>query len=649
MASAPDRSAAYLAHVDGLRGLAILLVVCFHAFPAILPGGFIGVDVFFVISGYVITRMLLPRIAAGELRFWQFLARRVRRLLPAMVLVTAVFLLLGVFVLFDDELEQLGGHAVASTFYSLNFLLLSQVDYFDTGIYTKPLLHLWSLAVEEQFYLVWPLFLLAAAGRGRRPGAAVALLALASFVLNAHLVRFDASAAFYLPFTRFWELAAGGWLASVHLADRQPSQVPAKLLLGASLLAAALACIDSQTQFPGWWALLPTAATLLLLDAGVAAGPGRRVLQQPLLVWIGLISYPLYLWHWPLLSFASVIEGERVGPVLAALLLACSFLLAWITVVAVERHVRHRRDRASLAVLLGASLAVGLAGMAIVRYEGFPRRHAAAPAFEGEVGHDEFHSFATARFAECKPAALRQSAPGWRSYSRCLQSKSGATAEVALVGDSHAEHLFPGLALAADTRNVTYFIRYTGAPFDESGRYDEILDYLLGEPGVRLVIVAAFWRERLSRTAPGYVERLEASLSRLRAAGKRVVVLGDVPEFSFDPRRCKYTRLGLESRCTEDSRRALAQARNERRQLAPALSAEIEFITLVGSFCDAATCRMTDGNRLLYRDSNHLSLHGSRQVGRLLVRHPALQDLLGNADAAAPPGTAGALPASLAR
>jgi peptidoglycan/LPS O-acetylase OafA/YrhL len=302
----------------GYRALAILPVLAFHAWPRTLQGGFVGVDIFFVISGYLITGIIAGNIDAGSFRLRDFYGCRVRRIFPALVLVLAATLALGAFILFPVEYGQLGWHTVVAGLFSSNLQLWSETGYFDPGSETKPLLHLWSLGIEELFYLLWPLLLVAIAKWGRSRPWIVAALTLASFVFNMCLYKFYHTAAFYIPFTRFWELLIGAFLAVMPegwipaLLSRRPfAHLP---LLGRAwpqlasivgLLAIGMSLLHS---YPGLRALAPVLGAALIIAAGPAAWLNRHVLASRAAVYIGLISYPLYLWHWPLLSFLHIEE-----------------------------------------------------------------------------------------------------------------------------------------------------------------------------------------------------------------------------------------------------------------------------------------------------------------------------------------------------
>jgi len=387
-ASSPQPShPKYRSDIDGLRAVAVLSVVGFHAFPTWLTGGFIGVDVFFVISGYLISMIIFENLARGSFSFSAFYARRIKRIFPALTIVLMTCLTFGWFVLLPDELNQLGKHVAAGAGFVSNLVLWGEAGYFDNAAETKPLLHLWSLGIEEQFYIVWPLLLWLAWKRKFNPLVLVLFIACASFILNVNGVRQNPVATFYSPLTRFWELLFGTLLAwfsnekpmvpaslknfiansvpGAFFTDKQREIVQilrnASAFSGFFLLAYGLWGIDKAVPFPGYWALLPVLATVMIIMAGPQAFLNDKVLSNKVLVWFGLISFPLYLWHWPILSFARIINSELALPGFRVLAVALSVLFAWLTMQYVERPVRFGSGRSAGKVAAFSSVVFALA------------------------------------------------------------------------------------------------------------------------------------------------------------------------------------------------------------------------------------------------------------------------------------------------
>ena len=393
MTSLPPLHPKYRPDIDGLRALAVLAVIGFHAFPELIPGGFIGVDVFFVISGFLISTILFENLAAQSFSFLDFYSRRIRRIFPALILVLVSCYLVGWFVLLPDEYSQLGKHMAGGAGFIQNWLLWGESGYFDNVAETKPLLHLWSLGIEEQFYIIWPILLWLAYRLRLNLLTLTILTGLISFALNIHgiSVKQDLVATFYSPQTRFWELAIGAVLAYLLLypsprwqssweagkrmlcrvvwADPQSPNTDAANLfscLGLTLIVLGAALINKTSAFPGWWALLPTVGALLLLAAGPHAHLNRIILSNRLIVAIGLISYPLYLWHWAILSFLRILAGETPLWWQRALGLLIAVALSYLTYRFIEKPIRFGKSpkwqqRKTIALII-VMLAIGGVG-----------------------------------------------------------------------------------------------------------------------------------------------------------------------------------------------------------------------------------------------------------------------------------------------
>ena len=392
----------YRPDIDGLRAIAVLAVIGFHAFPAWIRGGFVGVDVFFVISGYLISTILLTGMEGGSFRFSQFYIRRIRRIFPALIVVLLGCLVVGWLALFSVEYMALGKHVAGSAAFISNFVLWNEAGYFDKAAATKPLLHIWSLGIEEQFYIIWPLLLYLTWKRKAATLTLLLLLLIISFTFNVRSVHTDPAAGFYSPLTRFWELMAGAVLAYLSLyreslpgafrklsrsavqttdAGAAPVSIARNVtaITGLLLIVGAVLMIDETREFPGWWALLPVIGTYLLIASGPLTWINNKLLATRGLVAIGLISYPLYLWHWPLLSFLRIIDGQKPSSEAATLAITVSFALAWLTYLVVEKPLRFGTSAPIKAATLFVAMGMtGSTGYLIYANNGFAFRNASA-------------------------------------------------------------------------------------------------------------------------------------------------------------------------------------------------------------------------------------------------------------------------------
>jgi peptidoglycan/LPS O-acetylase OafA/YrhL len=319
----------YRQDIDGLRAIAVLSVVLYHAGVSWFPGGFVGVDIFFVISGYLITRILLEEASAGRYSIAKFYARRARRILPVLYFILVVALLLGLLLLLPLEILGLSESVLATTLFSSNILFWKQSGYFDISAELKPLLHIWSLAVEEQFYVLWPLVLILCYRRGWGIRWVIAVLFGLSLTSSCVFLTEKPNAVFYLLPGRAWELLVGAWLATANGDWLKKQWLKSGLsVMGLGLLAASVLVLNKTLPFPAWNALYPCLGAALLIVAGEGALVNRYLLAWRPLVFVGLISYSLYLWHWPLLSYVRIMNLGQLPPVQAGIVVVLSFLLA---------------------------------------------------------------------------------------------------------------------------------------------------------------------------------------------------------------------------------------------------------------------------------------------------------------------------------
>lgn len=451
----------YRADIDGLRAVAILVVILFHAFPEVLPGGFIGVDIFFVISGFLISTIIFSSLEKDCFSFGEFYLRRIRRLFPALIVVLIACLIFGWVVLFPDEYGQLGKHTAAAVAFLQNIVLLRESGYFDSTALTKPLLHFWSLAVEEQFYICWPLLLVLVYQRNWRFSRLTVVIAALSFAVNIYLLSSGRPlSAFYFPFSRFWELMAGGLLASVllhrpQLIEKYPN---VQSLLGFTLLGSGLFFLNKEKNFPGFWALLPATGTFFILSAGSAAWLNHKLLANKCMVGIGLISYPLYLWHWPLLSFLFILEGKTsVGLRLAAI--SSAAVLAWLTFAWVEKPLRTVKKFKNNAIPLTTSMLVIFVAAVLSYKTDIFQKHNEQTAyiawFDNSLPKWNYHTrekLLKKYRADCDFYNLDEYRSGHATMiprtgisKHCSTRNPAFSRAVLLWGDSHVQQLYYGL------------------------------------------------------------------------------------------------------------------------------------------------------------------------------------------------------------
>lgn len=665
----------YRADIDGLRAVAVLSVVGFHASPSLLPGGFIGVDVFFVISGYLISSILFKSISKGSFGFFEFYVRRINRIFPALLLVMVACYLFGWNSLFASEFAQLGKHIAGGASFISNLVLLRESGYFDTAAQTKPLLHLWSLGIEEQFYIVWPLLLWVIWKIRANILLVAVFLASISFALNMYSVSQSQATTFYSPLTRFWELLIGAILAySKHenftfmqrIYSFTPNffrllQAKSKAIstikydnfranLGGIFIAFGLAITTEHKPFPGWLAVLPVLGTALIISAGDKAWLNRVVLSNRVFVWFGLISFPLYLWHWPLLSFLRILDGgsNRVARVVAVI---AAIALAWLTYRFVEIPIRHgvRRNWKPLGMCL-LMLIMGSVGLITYEQEGFKSRagiqgFGEARALLNWPSHNNFDDLCPVKYPGSGYCKIAKNSP----------------ATVALIGDSQANHFYPGLAqeylkigenlvnlgCGACPPMMGISSRYSGKPPIGMATMDHVLKMVAEDQHIHTVLLAANWHIYLmgtrfsdeSKTWPLWEIRSNAepqilnnekvfnlqmkeTVALLQRAGKKVVIIKQIPELNYLPSICLALRPHSLTKKPEQCQTPVSTVKTYLNEYELTFDSffrqypEIVVWDPKKSICDSQFCYAMKDEMPMYRDELHLSEHGSQVFAR---------------------------------
>lgn len=656
---------AYRPDIDGLRAVAVLSVVIFHAFPDVLPGGFVGVDVFFVISGYLISLILLGRLAAtGRPGIADFYRRRIRRIFPSLLLVLSACLLFGWYALFPEEFRQLGKHTAAGAAFIANFALLGESGYFDAAAESKVFLHLWSLGIEEQFYIAWPLLLWLAVRFRVGIAAVIGLLLLASFAWCMVVREVDAAAAFYGPLSRAWELAAGALLAHASRRGMMPSVAIADFLsiAGLSLLVASLLLVQGDGRWPGPLALLPVTGTVLLILAGMRASINQSLLANPVAVWFGLISFPLYLWHWPLLTFSRVIEGGLPAVGTRILVVLVAVLLAWMTWRLVERPLRGG-DRATLKVglLFSAMIAVGGAGYLVWNGTWLPRA-----AHDAELA-EYFLQFQQVELRQ-ERRLCRARFPGQQGH--CLTNiavDDPRPPEFVFIGDSHSRSLgegflqaYPGVRtlvigkggcppMPGIERVLAGGPEHCAAAFNDflagvqAGNYrDSVVvvsaryaNYTAGmgyaevdgrpQPHGEIWIEWAGTGSVAGREAyPAMVEQgLRDTLTLLVPRVRLLVFNNQVPELGYDPKRCIPRPFRDVAHACRTERAEVLERQSAYRVIAGRVLTDFPDVLAfdpLDVFCDKQYCHVMRGGQVMYRDDNHLSIAGASALSRAMLQ-----------------------------
>jgi peptidoglycan/LPS O-acetylase OafA/YrhL len=633
-----DRNA-YRADIDGLRAVAVISVVMFHAAPAVFPGGFVGVDMFFVVSGFLITSTIAVEMRAGTFSMMSFYDRRARRILPALVALLAACVVLGYLILWPGDYADLGrsmGYAAAGL---ANIFFRNETGYFDQKAGMQPLLHLWSLGVEEQFYLVWPpvLFLLLRVFRLKLHAtlAVLCVMTVAAFVMAVMEEGIDPKAAFFLTPFRAWELGVGCVLALLPAVDLSEPAKALAALAGSALIGYAIFGLDASSPFPGLNALFPCLGAALLIWSGEDRPSlvGRCLSWYPVRL-IGLISYSLYLIHWPALVFVRHYNnGFELGPVQLALTLASCVAMAWVSWRYIEQPFRKRRTSPGRTVAVG-----GIVMMAVIA---------------GGVGLAASSGMAWRLPERMRPMVSRQVAWQWTCPRALKLDKtflcqfggkwSEARQRAFLWGDSHAEHLAP-LLEAASGRTGTAYVLNRRCPvilggilrlnIPENQDYNNnarcvstrrsAMDTLRSHPEIETVILASAWpflvkslrREPPTSEQDGYAllrDGLQEAVNDMARPGRKIVVIGDFPYLRTDPIQCLAGEVLWRRRC-DRKELGISAAAYDRQQgkvnailrSIAATNPNVSVIIPGAVLCKSGTCQTEWDGDFLYRDTDHI-------------------------------------------
>jgi peptidoglycan/LPS O-acetylase OafA/YrhL len=630
-------------------------------FPSALPGGFIGVDIFFVISGYLITSMLLIEAQKHTFSIRNFYARRVRRIFPALALVLLVSLAFAWVMLTPHEYQRLGKHVAGGVGFISNFMFMKEVGYFDPAADTKPLLHLWSLGIEEQFYIFWPLLLWLLVKISWRAGWVFFGLALISFFLNISLIQTNPAFVFYSPLTRSWELILGALFASqsinpnmtiYSIIERYKSLIS---LIGVFLLILSFYFIDDSSAFPGWYALLPTIGTVFLIASGPNAYFNKYLLSNRLFVWVGLISFPLYLWHWPLISFARIIYAELPPLQVRYILIITSVFLAWLTYEFLEKPIRKFKFTPKLIWSLVLSLVlIGVSGHIINKTKGIPSRH-----FD---------------LLNADPASLTLGVDRSRLIKQCgvsdeevkdFQScwtEPGGDPRFAVMGNSKGEAVFYGLARESDEQSIWMMLGNMIPIISEppqvrdkhSNKTEVALNVLVNYPKIEVVVLGVALRsifrvpevytQQEMMASPHYQKSLlglDKTITILEKANKQVIFFMDHPGFP-DPKSCigggmthsellnKFFQRKINPKCSITYDQYLLNSQryfdlvSELEKLHPRMYVYDPNPLL----CDIPNniCQISKNGKFLYSYGDHLSDYANSMIARDLL--PKISHLL---------------------
>lgn len=633
----------YRADIDGLRAVAILSVVLFHSGVTFLPGGFIGVDIFFVISGFLIGGIISREITEARFSFYQFYLRRIRRIAPALFFMMAILLLLGYLLLSPLEFSQLAKYSVAVFISVPNMLLMKSGDYFSTDSDLNPLLMTWSLGIEEQFYVVLPFILLLTARFRRSMPGVILVISIASLIACLWMTPVNSTRAFYLLPTRAWELGAGVLLA---LWQPQPIQGRAANgcnLLGWLLIVASAMLLANNSDFPGWLAMIPVAAGCLMI--GARGRLNQLLLENRVMRFIGTVSYSWYLWHWPLLSLARICSDHPLTVWQGLAISALALLIAWISWRFVEQPFRHpqRATRLVIPVYCASSL-LAAGAMVILWQTGGLKYRVSEQVVNGESWKIS---------AQRNPCLLDYGANFPSLNAQCHPDTDQPG--IALIGDSHAAALrAPVAGYALRQHKPLFQLTKASCPFlidatrvvvQEPAHAQQCVDFnrevlkMVLSDKIDEVVISAYWASGMSiLPGSGFRELAHPEKSNLEAlkfgmdkvvaalqqAGKKVTIIEDAPSLDIDPLRYSNNRnIPIRRELSDWLGRwdtpPLSTARTKLFQYPEAAvdkllqsyaSAGVRVLSLRENLCNDRGCLFANNGLPLYYDNNHLSPYG---------------------------------------
>ena len=644
----------YREDIDGLRAISVLAVLLNHAGIGLFSGGFIGVDIFFVISGYLITTIIVREIELNDFSLIGFYERRIRRILPALLVVVAFTVAVCAIMYDTEKFRQFGKSVIATTLFASNINFWQESGYFDAPSRLKPLLHTWSLAVEEQFYIVFPLFMAALYRYSRKSAPAILMgTAVLSLGLGIFTMTTDPSAAFYLAHLRAWELLVGGILA-LNLIPSGVGKTKRNVigLAGLAMIAFPIFQYSDDTNFPGIAALPPVLGAALIISSGLEGKSlAGRFFSFPPLVFIGKISYSLYLWHWPLIIFTKYYMIRQMTSVETWVLIAVTLIVSTLSWRFVETPFRSKQFLSTRQIYAFAAAGMAMmlfAGSVVYFFQGFPER----PGLE-HLAIDTKKEEAWL-FQECNINYVDEP----QAISPCEIGDKSKPPSFIIWGDSHTPTYGKAIHISAKQYELSGTLTYAqGCPtllniFPEPQfgdvkciDYNEmVLSYLKEHPEINTVILASRWTKWVEDSlykqeggehsilvdtlneAPSnatseelFILGLERTITTLIAMDRNVIIIAPLPEIGYDVPSANF----IAGRTGRDINQIIAPSMEEylarnQRTLAILKSFEerdgIQLIEPWKFLCQTGACRAVVSGIPLYRDDDHLSVFGSELI-----------------------------------
>lgn len=628
----------YRSDIDGLRAISILFVVIFHAFPTVLLKGFIGVDVFFVISGFLISQILFKQLEDGEgIDFINFYKRRVYRLFPALLFVILTAILIGYIELTPNEFNSLGKHVISSVLFIENFTLINEsLDYFNASANVKPLMHLWSLSIEEQFYLVYPFLIFLFRKSQKMILNSIILILILSLCFNVTYSLLSISSSYFSPISRAWELMAGCLCACIYRGVNFKSLIKSKLvrevipIIGLSLIFIGLLNYHGgrlNNIISIFFAVVGTMVVILSSENTLLGS----FFSNKVLVFIGKISYPLYLWHWVILSYFRIIESESLNNKHAILAIVISFILASFTYIYIEEGFKKiRKNKAGIIIAL--SILSLLSGFIIIRTDGFPNREHFLKL--EDVDHRKLNYQFSSSSDVCSKFYPEFA-------SNCHLSKEKEP-KIMIIGDSHAEDLYPGIANTFGSSVLSFSVGGCQAIVGTANSnqtlksckktMDRAIQFAAESSEIETVILTSFYNNisfsEINQSNRVYFEESASKVfDTLLGKSKDVIYVLDRPELPRHIKECMNIRpfrlpFHKDNNC-DQHRTSVDEKLSRYHDIMLNVLSDYPQIKVLDSrdvFCSTETCFAKFNEKSLYRDKHHLSMYGSTVISEKLLK-----------------------------
>lgn len=626
----------YRPDIDGLRAIAVLSVLIFHFFPSLLPGGFVGVDIFFVISGYLITSIIINDVKNQCFSFWGFYKKRIIRIFPALLALLVSIYTLGWFCFLQGDYKSLGKHIFGGSFFISNILLWRESGYFDSNSAYKPLLHLWSLGIEEQFYLFWPILLTHFARTKKGLYLTGSIILIISLAISIYTMHSATGENYYSPLSRCWELMLGALIASLRIKNSSQNEKTRKIAStgGTVLIILALVTINSSVPFPGYIALIPALGAGLVIYG--ESGAFNKIISTKPLVFIGLLSYPLYIWHWPIYSASRIILAEEPSPPVRIASIALCFILAYLTYKFIEIPIRRSARKPVIAIALSFSVFVtGVVGLTTFQRDGLSFRAVNNAVNEYQEYASITNSYDTFHFTEAiRKDVCHSVEPDVALKNGCISMKRN---QIFIWGDSYAASLYAGIRHLIDTEGYKAEISQAtdgnGPPFFVSGRRTDSGKDLLRANNDRLkfvkdtqpaVIIIAWMIHgaNASSDMPWTIKELKKTVSNIKEVSptSRIVIFGPFPEWNEGIIRQIVKHYDVHKKMPSDYMNdgiVPDMAIFDKEIKAALKSEDVDYISSLATLCNEQGCLVRTGpglQNLTSMDWGHLTKPGAEYL-----------------------------------